>query len=77
MLLTVFLNVVMSTAGASVIHVVLDEAFNYSSERFVLDIIKDQLDGLLVFDENFEPIFCTKKARLLMKVEEDQDVARA
>jgi len=77
MLLTVFLNVVMSTAGASVIHVVLDEAFNYSSERFVLDIIKDQLDGLLIFDENFEPIFCTKKARLLMKVEEDQDVARA
>ena len=72
-----FLNIVMSTLGASVIHVVLDEAFNYSSERNVLDIIKDQLDGLLIFDENFEPIFCTKKARLLMKVEEDQDVARA
>jgi hypothetical protein len=67
----------MSTLGASVIHVVLDEAFNYSSERNVLDIIKDQLDGLVVVDENFEPIFCTKKARVLMKVEEDHDVTRA
>ena len=67
----------MSTLGASVIHVVLDEAFNYSSERFVLDIIKDQLDGVVVFDENFEPIFCTKKARVLVKVEEDHDVTKA
>jgi len=67
----------MSTLGASVIHVVLDEAFNYSTERDVLEIVKDQLDdGLVVFDRDFEPIFCTQKALVLMKVEQDNDVTK-
>ena len=66
----------MSTLGASLIHVVLDEAFNYSTERDVLEIVKDQLDGLVVCDGDFEPIFCTQKARVLMKVEKDDDVTQ-
>jgi hypothetical protein len=66
----------MSTLGASLIHVVVDEAFNYSKERDVLEIVKDQLDGLVVFDGDFEPIFCTKKARVLMKVDTDEDVTQ-
>jgi len=75
--LTVLLNLIMSTLGAFVIHVVLDEAFNYSSERDVLEIVKDQLDdGMLIFDDNFEPIFCTQKALVLMKVEKDDDVTK-
>jgi len=67
----------MSTLGASVIHVVLDEAFNYSSERDVLELVKDQLDdGLVVFEGDSEPIFCTQKALVLMKVEKDVDVTK-
>jgi len=60
----VLLNVLMSTLGASLIHVVVDEAFNYSTERDVLEIVEDQLDGLVVCDGDFEPIFCTSKARV-------------
>ena len=76
-LLTVLLNVLMSTLGASVIHVVLDEAFNYSSERDVLEIVKDQLDdGLVVFGGDFEPIFCTQNALVSLKVEKDDDVTK-
>jgi hypothetical protein len=66
----------MSTLGASVIHLVLDEAFNYSSERDVLEIVKGQLDGLVVFDGDFAPIFCTQRALVLMKVEKDDDVTK-
>ena len=66
----------MSTLGASLIYVVVDEAFNYSKERDVLEIVKDQLDGLVVFDGDFEPIFCTQKARVLMKVDKDEDVTQ-
>ena len=66
----------MSTLGASIIHVVVDEAFNYSTERDVLEIVEDQLDGLVVCDGDFEPIFCTQKARELMKVDMDEDVTQ-
>jgi len=74
--LTVFLNVALSSAAAYIIHVVVDETFRASSERNVLQIIKDQVEGLIVFDETFCPIFCTAKARILMKVDESKDMSK-
>jgi len=66
----------MSTAAASIIHVAVDETYKSSAEGDVLDVIKDQLAGLIVFDRTFEPIFCTREALLLMKAKENKDVAK-
>lgn len=38
--------------------------------------MKDYLEGLVVFDETFEPIFCTQKARLMLKASKEKDVPK-
>jgi len=75
-LTAIFLNVLKSTITAYVIHVVVDEGFKSSRERRLLEVLRGSLGGLVVFDESCEPIFCSQKACLLMKVKEEKDVSK-
>jgi hypothetical protein len=60
-----FLNGILSSVGAFTIHMVIDEAFKLDSERKLIEIIEDSIDGLVVFDQKLEQVFCTQKARLI------------
>jgi len=78
---TVFLNVAVSTVGAFIINLVTDEGLKlFAGERGLIDVmqdlklVEDLLDGMIVFNDSFEPVFCTRKALLILKVREDRDV---
>jgi hypothetical protein len=59
---TMLLHVVVSTTSAYIIHVLVDELIKLDRGRQLIDVMRSELDGVVVFDGRYEQIFCTEKA---------------
>ena len=62
---TILSNLIISSAAAYIIHIVVDEAFD--SSRRIVQVVGEEGGALVVLDEAFELVFCTKKAEALLK----------